>query len=262
MQISALKLALGTSVLFHGLAFSLVSWGLRDGMGAGSINGSPRPNSVLELVQVPENEAPDEPAKPLPVAALSSAMPSSPAAIQTPACTPADSPQEPAGITLPDLSELLALEQASETTIPAVDSTAVAKPVLMPMRTGPEFSSNGAQVDAAGDANSGDSEAVGAPGSGGGGESLASPADYLSNPKPNYPRLARLRRQEGVVVLSVRVTADGLPAEVRVKRGSSFELLDEAALRAVRHWRFTPARKGNRTAACQIEVPIRFEMTN
>lgn len=262
MQISALKLAFGTSVLFHGLAFSVVSWGLRDGIGFGSANGVPRPEQVLELIQVPESEAPDESAKPLPVAALASALAPASAPVPQAAPTPAAMPQELPGVALSDLCELLAKEPVSEASASSIDSTAAVEPIRIPIRRGPDFSPDHEPPDGASEVLPQNSSIGSASDTEADGESLASPADYLSNPKPNYPHQARLRRQEGLVVLSVRVTADGVPVEVRVKRSSNFELLDESALRAVRHWRFTPARKGNRATASQIEVPIRFAMTD
>src|SRR5581483_2787746 len=43
---------------------------------------------------------------------------------------------------------------------------------------------------------------------------------YRSNPKPEYPADARRLRQEGVVVVSVEVSADGHPLSVSLKRSS------------------------------------------
>lgn len=88
----------------------------------------------------------------------------------------------------------------------------------------------------------------------------SSDAGYLQNPKPRYPRAARLRGMEGVVVLSVDVDAGGRPTGVQVKNSSGFTLLDEAALEAVRDWRFVPASRGGRPIAAPVEVPVRFSL--
>lgn len=43
-------------------------------------------------------------------------------------------------------------------------------------------------------------------------------ADYLKNPSPDYPALSRRMREQGIVVLRVRVREDGQPAEVIIER--------------------------------------------
>jgi len=65
-------------------------------------------------------------------------------------------------------------------------------------------------------------------------------AGSLSNPAPRYPVESRRRREEGTVRLRVVVTADGRVKEIALARSSGFDRLDEAALDAVRKWRFRP----------------------
>ncbi len=84
----------------------------------------------------------------------------------------------------------------------------------------------------------------------------------LGNPKPRYPRSARLLGHEGRVVLRVEVTRGGAPASVRVASSSGFSELDAAALRAVRRWRFAPARRAGVAVAGAVEVPIVFRLTD
>ncbi|MDY0350605.1 MAG: energy transducer TonB [Desulfobulbaceae bacterium] len=78
------------------------------------------------------------------------------------------------------------------------------------------------------------------------------------NRPPLYPELARKRGWEGTVVLAVRVTEEGLVQSVQVHGSSSYRLLDDAALRAVRQWRFQPGSVGGRAAAMQVQVPVHF----
>ncbi len=85
-------------------------------------------------------------------------------------------------------------------------------------------------------------------------------AAYLSNPPPDYPVAARRRGQEGVVLLSVLVSEKGLPREIRLARTSGTPVLDEAALEAVKGWKFVPARQGEQAVAAWVEVPIRFRL--
>ena len=83
-------------------------------------------------------------------------------------------------------------------------------------------------------------------------------ADYLKNPAPAYPAMSRRLGEEGRVLLLVRVTPQGLPDGVEVRESSGFARLDEAALVAVRQWRFVPARRGNEAIAASVLVPIIF----
>jgi len=83
---------------------------------------------------------------------------------------------------------------------------------------------------------------------------------YAHNPPPPYPPLAQRRGWEGAVLLRVVVDEDGLVREVALESSSSHSLLDAAALKAVRRWRFQPARRGNRPVADEVRVPIRFKL--
>lgn len=85
-------------------------------------------------------------------------------------------------------------------------------------------------------------------------------ADYLANPAPAYPAIARRMREEGLVRLRVLVGADGLPREVRLDAGSGHPRLDEAARAAVAGWRFVPARLGGQAVAGWVGVPISFSL--
>jgi protein TonB len=84
--------------------------------------------------------------------------------------------------------------------------------------------------------------------------------DYLANPAPRYPDQARRLGQEGLVQLSVNVNVQGDATQVKIKQGSGFSLLDEAALKAVRRWRFHPAKLGGLPVDSNVEVPIRFRL--
>ncbi len=86
--------------------------------------------------------------------------------------------------------------------------------------------------------------------------------NYLKNPEPLYPLLARRRNQQGIVLLTVKVSAQGRVSRVELKQSSGFPVLDEAASQAVRRWEFEPARIGSLGVESQIEVPVRFVLTN
>lgn len=85
-------------------------------------------------------------------------------------------------------------------------------------------------------------------------------ADYLHNPRPVYPAIARRRHWEGRVVLKVRVRTDGTCGQVEVHQSSGHEVLDEAALEAVGSWRFSPAIRGGKPVESWVHVPISFNL--
>jgi protein TonB len=85
-------------------------------------------------------------------------------------------------------------------------------------------------------------------------------AAYLHNPKPFYPSQARQRGMEGVVVLAVRVSAQGRTETVSIKRSSGFALLDNAARKSVSKWRFVPAQQSGRAVAALVDIPIRYRL--
>ncbi len=85
-------------------------------------------------------------------------------------------------------------------------------------------------------------------------------ADYLLNPAPAYPSLARRMGEEGRVVLRVYVETSGLPSSVEVRTSSGSERLDQAALEAVRRWKFVAAKQGERAVPTHVLVPILFNL--
>ncbi len=86
---------------------------------------------------------------------------------------------------------------------------------------------------------------------------LAQPL-YRENPAPEYPALARRRQLEGTVVLEALVTPEGRVGGLTIHESSGHSLLDEAALKAVKDWRFEPGRRGNAVVAMPVLVPVRF----
>lgn len=85
-------------------------------------------------------------------------------------------------------------------------------------------------------------------------------AAYLQNPPPVYPALARRMGEQGRVLLRVLVTADGAAERVELKSSSGAQRLDRAAIEAVQHWRFVPARQGGQAVSAWVVVPISFSL--
>lgn len=85
-------------------------------------------------------------------------------------------------------------------------------------------------------------------------------AGYLRNPAPAYPAFAQERGWEGSVLLRVHVLETGKPDTVSVKKSSGRKILDEAAVRAVQHWSFVPAKRGATPIDGWVDVPVDYKL--
>ena len=87
-------------------------------------------------------------------------------------------------------------------------------------------------------------------------------AAYLDNPSPVYPRLSRRMGEQGKTLLLVQVSAEGKALKIDIQKSSGSPRLDQAAIEAVRLWRFVPARLGEAKIAASVIVPIIFSLQN
>ncbi len=88
----------------------------------------------------------------------------------------------------------------------------------------------------------------------------SSDAQYLHNPKPEYPRASRQRGEQGRVVVNVLIGTDGTAQNAEIKLSSGFERLDRAALATVRAWRYVPGKRAGVPEAMWYAVPLNFVM--
>lgn len=85
-------------------------------------------------------------------------------------------------------------------------------------------------------------------------------AAHLRNSPPPYPQASRRRGEEGLVILRVRVGANGRANEIEIAESSGHERLDRAARSAVANWRFEPARDGEDAIESWVRVPVAFRL--
>ena len=78
--------------------------------------------------------------------------------------------------------------------------------------------------------------------------------------KPDYPKGARQRGEQGDVVLEIRVDASGAVDGVKVVGSSGFAELDDAAVRAAKAARFSPARSGRDPVASTARLKLQFKL--
>jgi periplasmic protein TonB len=75
---------------------------------------------------------------------------------------------------------------------------------------------------------------------------------------PVYPMIAQSARVSGIVILEAVIAEDGSVRDVRVLR--SIPLLDQAAIDAVRQWRFTPTLLNGEAVPIVMTVTVGFNL--
>ncbi len=85
-------------------------------------------------------------------------------------------------------------------------------------------------------------------------------ADYAYRVDPDYPVQARRKGWEGTTMLRVLVDQGGSSKTIQVSQSSGFEALDQAATKAVKGWRFHPARQGAKPVESWVKIPIIFSL--
>ena len=166
-------------------------------------------------------------------------------------------PSEPAPASAPTTLESAASPFAGE-----VSATSVAVPL-----PGDKEVTGGGTGAGAGGASGGGGKGAGGIGAGtgastGDGESGGdyTGTGFLSGALPGYPQSARRAGREGVVTVRVLVGTDGNPVSVTVRVTSGREDFDDAAVSAVKKWRFSPAKRGGEPVASLHDVRIRFRL--
>ena len=79
--------------------------------------------------------------------------------------------------------------------------------------------------------------------------------------EPIYPPASRRAGEEGTVKLRILVDERGMPRDVQLAQGSGFARLDQAAMDAVRKWRFAAATNGSQAVTAWTNVAVTFRLT-
>jgi periplasmic protein TonB len=75
---------------------------------------------------------------------------------------------------------------------------------------------------------------------------------------PTYPAIAQAARVNAMVILEAVIDVHGNVISVQVLR--SIPLLDQAAVEAVRQWRYTPARLNGQPVPVVVTITVNFSM--
>lgn len=232
MKCSPLKFSLGVSLAIHGIAIggALLSW-RHQSDGTTKVSEA----TTLELVAAPSSPeraidrmfAPVIPPPPQPE--IQAVIPEKPTALPT--------------------VEVVVLPQPTPLPEPITVAVATVAIVTTPQNTMPPERGDNSSALPGRDVTTVEGKPT----------AKAEP-DYLKNPEPEYPLAARRRGQEGLVLLNVTVSGAGRATEISLKQSTGYELLDQAAIKAVREWEFEPARIGSVGVESKIEVPVRFRL--
>jgi protein TonB len=76
--------------------------------------------------------------------------------------------------------------------------------------------------------------------------------------EPDYPEEARKQQIQGAVVLDVHINQDGAVQELKLVSGHA--LLAQAAMDAVKQWRFKPHTVNNHPVEMQTRITLNFRL--
>jgi periplasmic protein TonB len=82
--------------------------------------------------------------------------------------------------------------------------------------------------------------------------------NLISSPKPLYPPIAKAARQSGTVVLQAMISKGGTIENLRVISGNA--MLQQAALDAVRQWRYKPYLLNGEPVEVETTVNVVFNL--
>ena len=88
----------------------------------------------------------------------------------------------------------------------------------------------------------------------------ADASPIAGNPKPLYPVRAVRKGLQGRVVLNIEVLPSGDAGILETAISSGHWVLDQAAIKAVRQWQFTPAKLAGISVLSYVQVPIQFKL--
>jgi TonB family protein len=85
---------------------------------------------------------------------------------------------------------------------------------------------------------------------------------YKENAPPVYPEIARVRGYEGIVLVFAEILPDGRVGKIKIRKSSGYAILDQSAIKAVKPWKFEPAKKSGSPFTAWVELPIKFVLNN
>jgi protein TonB len=236
------------AVLFVIAALLLVMVGLGWLYKAFGSKRSPAPRPAPELAPLAQQQAPPPPTTPIP------AIPAPPASVSSAAIqeTPPQSREE--SIVADDIV------QSRNTRTAYRDQASL---VIMPGGKPAPKDDSPAEAPSISVAPNGGAGAINLPGTIAKPQLLASQGTVtggrlLYRVEPIYPPFAKQQHLQGSVVLSARVMKDG--SVDRLKRISGSPVLEQAAVAAVRQWKYEPYKLNGEPQDVDISITVQFRL--
>nr|WP_233462204.1 energy transducer TonB [Photobacterium carnosum] len=76
----------------------------------------------------------------------------------------------------------------------------------------------------------------------------------------NYPKLAKRRGIEGQVLIEVWIDIEGQQLKQKLIKSSGAQILDNAAIAAIKKWHFSSHIVNGKTIAHRVQIPVRFKL--
>ena len=85
--------------------------------------------------------------------------------------------------------------------------------------------------------------------------------NFLKRPDaPRYPRIAQRKGIEGTALYEIWLNENGKQIKQQLITSSGASVLDEAALNAIRDWKFSPQVINGQAIAHRVQIPVRFSL--
>ncbi|MDD9194748.1 energy transducer TonB [Aliivibrio sp. S3MY1] len=90
---------------------------------------------------------------------------------------------------------------------------------------------------------------------------LVQKPSFLTRPNaPRYPRMAQRKGIEGTALYEIWLNESGKQIKQELITSSGAQVLDEAALSAIRDWQFSPQMINGQAIAHRVQIPVRFSL--
>lgn len=90
---------------------------------------------------------------------------------------------------------------------------------------------------------------------------LVSKLTFSTRPSPvKYPRLAKRRGVQGQVMVEVWIDQTGRQIKQTLLASSGTNILDKAALDAIKKWQFSSHIVDGRAIVHRVQIPVRFQL--
>lgn len=76
----------------------------------------------------------------------------------------------------------------------------------------------------------------------------------------SYPRWAARQGWQGEVILAIEILENGKVGAAVVMQSAGYEILDKAALEAVKGWKFQPAILNGKAFRSCVQIPVNFQL--